>query len=226
MQLQIGTKPSLRTGFAGLIALVGLSSFARAEVSEQALSLLEDRCASCHDGQSHPLDTLDIAGMTKDRGDDRDRFIHPGRPDSSYLMRLIDTDVMPKDGKPLSAEEKKTIRDWIESGATFPAYGNGPRKFTSEADVLEAIRTHLLGVRAEDRPFVKYFSIHTLANNRALPDAKIRLGAAALAKAVNSVSRKRQIIELEPIGDGNLVFAIDLKELGRKCLREMAACSR
>ena len=51
-------------------------------------------------------------------------MVVPGEPDSSQLLELITPEdgeaSMPKDGKPLSEDEIKTIRTWILQGAKWP----------------------------------------------------------------------------------------------------------
>ncbi|MEM6779790.1 MAG: hypothetical protein AAF670_19205 [Planctomycetota bacterium] len=189
-------------------------------LAKEAIRILDYQCASCHDGQNHPLDTLDHHGLTAERSAGRDRFIEPGDPESSYLWKLVQTDVMPKDAAPLSDEEKQTIRDWIVAGAEFPDFGGTQRTFISEAEVLGQIEQHLNGTRAEDREFIRYFSLHTIANNRTITSDKLRLAAAGLAKALNSLSRQRNVAVLEAIDDSDptqhagLLFAVDLRQLG------------
>ncbi|MEM6979746.1 MAG: transcriptional regulator [Planctomycetota bacterium] len=190
------------------------------DLADAAMAIFDQRCSSCHDGQNHPLDTSDAESMTADRGDNRDRFIEPGSADASYLWTLIENDVMPKDSEPLTSLEKQTIHDWIQDGARFPDFGGDDRAFVREADVLRLIETHLSTVDAEDREFIRYFSLHTLANNRGVTNEKLRLAAAGLAKALNSLSRQRSLIELAVIDDDDseghagLVFALDLRDIG------------
>ena len=78
---------------------------------------------------------------------------------------------------------------------------------------MTAIKNHLSDVDRDDREFIRYFTLHTLANNRTLTDDKLRLATAALAKALNSVSRKGSFLNIEPVDQFKTVFAVDLREL-------------
>lgn len=185
-----------------------------ADLSRAATAILEQNCYSCHDGQNHPLDALDTEQLVAERANGRDRFIEPGDPKRSYLWALVQTDVMPKDRDPLTAQEKQTLKDWILAGAVFPDYAEVERPFISEAEVLSAIETHLSKTRLDDRQFIRYFSLHTLANNRKLPAEKIRLAGAALAKSLNSLSRQRSLLVIEPIDSQKVIYAINVRDLG------------
>lgn len=186
------------------------------ELDTAAYKLLADRCADCHDGQSHELDVKDIKSLTAERGDGRDRFVAAGDAERSYLMKLIESDVMPKNSEPLSAEEKELLKQWINDGASFPEYGTAGRSFVEEQQVLQEIREFLSDtdkVQFQDRKFTRFFSLHVLANNRQLPDEKIQLAAAGLSKAINSLSRKRSIVSMQPVGESGVLFAINVRDL-------------
>ncbi|WP_146581552.1 hypothetical protein [Neorhodopirellula pilleata] len=183
-------------------------------LAQQAIELIEDRCASCHDGQGHPLDSLDRVSLTRHRDGGLPTFVEPGSLEKSYLWTLVEADVMPKGDNKLSDEEKTILKNWILEGADFPDYGGGERQYISELEILESIQNHLTQTRIEDRPFLRYFSLHALVNNRELTDDKIRLSAAALAKTINSLSRKRSLISLIPVDSNQTVFAVNLRDLG------------
>lgn len=183
-------------------------------LAQQAIGLLEERCASCHDGQGHPLDALDRVSLTRHRDGGLPTFVEPKTLQKSYLWTLVEADVMPKGDDKLNEDEKVILKNWILEGAEFPDYGGGERQYISELEILESIQNHLTQTRIEDRPFLRYFSLHTLVNNRDLTDDKIRLSVAALAKTINSLSRKRSLISLIPVDSNRTVFAVNLRDLG------------
>lgn len=89
--------------------------------------LLSDRCFQCHGPDANAR----AADLRLDRREDAlsDRggywAIVPGNPDRSDMWDRISTDdpdlIMPppESGEPLSTEEQKRIRDWIEQGANY-----------------------------------------------------------------------------------------------------------
>jgi serine/threonine-protein kinase len=200
------------------MTLCGLATPARAaetvSLAQQAISIIEERCASCHDGQGHPLDALDRVSLTQLRDNGQPAFIHPGDPEKSYLWTLVSADVMPKGDDKLDESEKAILKNWILEGANFPDYGGGGRHYISELEILQSIQSHLSLAKIEDREYLRYFSLHVLVNNRELTDDKIRLAVAALAKAINSLSRKRSIVEITPIDTNQTVFAVNIRDLG------------
>lgn len=198
----------------GMVGEAHLQAQSTESLPQQAIELIEDRCASCHDGQGHPLDSLDRVSLTRHRDGGLPTFVEPGSLEKSYLWTLVEADVMPKGDHKLSDDEKAILKNWILEGAEFPDYGGGERHYITEREILESIQTHLTQTRIEDRPFLRYFSLHTLVNNRELTDDKIRLSVAALAKAINSLSRKRSLISLIPVDSNQTVFAINLRDLG------------
>ena len=212
IRLPVGKAQRIAYCFALLAIFDTLQS--HAVDTRAVVALLDEKCSSCHDGQGHPLDTMDRDILVGAREGDRDRFIEPGHPENSYLWTLIDADVMPKSDEPLSEDEKSLVKQWIIEGAPFPDFGDGERVFVSELDVLRAIEDHLNRLQEEDRDFIRYFTLHILSNDRQLPSEKLRLAVAALAKSLNSLSRNPELIHLEAIDEQNTVFAIDLRDLG------------
>jgi hypothetical protein len=79
--------------------------------------ILETRCLSCHNeaqaGGDLRLDTREHV----------EAVISPDMPESSLLLQQISGDEpeMPKDGSPLSQAEVEKLRQWIASGAKWPA---------------------------------------------------------------------------------------------------------
>ena len=87
--------------------------------------LLEERCIRCHGPaigkQESGLDLSHREGLLK--GGRRGAAVLPGKPDESLLIQMIEGHVsglsMPPDD-PLSAEERKILRKWIEDGLVDP----------------------------------------------------------------------------------------------------------
>jgi serine/threonine-protein kinase len=88
------------------------------------------------------------------------------------------------------------------------------RPFISLADVYGAIQTDLGRLDAKERPRSRYFTIHNLWNNNTVSDRDLKLFKAALAKLINSLSRKSDIVLPEPADPRETVFRVDLDDLG------------
>jgi hypothetical protein len=90
---------------------------------EQVAPLLERRCVSCHNDVDRKggLSLQSFASLQ--RGGDSGPVVTPGMPDASLLLSAVmgDRPEMPKTGSRLSATEVAALREWIASGAHFPA---------------------------------------------------------------------------------------------------------
>lgn len=88
----------------------------RAEDGAKAFAILNARCAECHSPAEpkHGLVLTDPAGIV--RGAKKGPVVRPGNPEASTLWQKVSADEMPPE-KPLPAEEKETLREWIAGGA-------------------------------------------------------------------------------------------------------------
>lgn len=87
--------------------------------------ILQRHCYSCHGEETRRSGLrLDIKSEAFRGGELYGAGIVPGRPDESPIYRFVADDeadlVMPPDDGPLSAEELRTLRDWIAQGAVWP----------------------------------------------------------------------------------------------------------
>jgi mono/diheme cytochrome c family protein len=85
--------------------------------------ILERRCLQCH-GDSTRKGNLSLATASAAfKGGDGGPAIVPGKPGESLLLEMISGEkpAMPRKDKPLSREEVAAVREWIESGAAWPA---------------------------------------------------------------------------------------------------------
>jgi mono/diheme cytochrome c family protein len=104
-------------------AAAGAGGGTGADVFEKDVApILTARCLGCH-GANDPKGGLRIdtfAGIVQ--GGDSGGLVAPGKPAASLLVQRLTaggTDRMPKNGRPLAADEVKKISDWIASGAKF-----------------------------------------------------------------------------------------------------------
>jgi len=92
--------------------------------------ILSAHCLSCNSG-TKPKGELDISGRASAiRGGKSGPVTVPGKPDESYLWELVDAGDMPPK-RPLAAEEKNIIRDWIASGAKWGSDPIDPFRYSS-----------------------------------------------------------------------------------------------
>ena len=101
---------------------IGLTGEAHAD-DAAAIRILERRCIQCHDAAEAKGElSLELRDAAL-KGGDSGPSIVPGKPDESPLWQQIsgDTPEMPKGLPPLSNAEQETIREWIVSGAHWPA---------------------------------------------------------------------------------------------------------
>jgi len=90
---------------------------------ERVAPIFETRCMSCHQG-NEPKGSLSLVNAKSAlAGGESGLAIVPGKPQESLLLDYISGEKpeMPKDGTPLSKNEVSAIRDWIASGASWPA---------------------------------------------------------------------------------------------------------
>lgn len=198
------------------------------EVSAKARGILKQQCYACHGRKklTPDLNVLERSTLVASRGDDQDPFVLPGNLDRSTLWQVIDSDYMPKKPAPaLTDEEKLVLKTWILGGGEFPPAAETVRPPRSNKYVLETIHRHLTDAPANVQPFLRYLTITHLHNQRnAVSDEHLRYARAALSKALNSLSRSRQIHTPKAIDEDQTIFVIDLRdykwsaELWRKLL--------
>ncbi|MFT5465227.1 MAG: hypothetical protein ACI8UO_000314 [Verrucomicrobiales bacterium] len=108
--------------FVCLLMLTSPLALHAAEDEEDAftktiLPILKERCFECHSGDD-PKAKLDLSGLGLIlKGGKNGAAIRAGAAESSLLWEKIAGNEMPKEGAPLTAEEKGIIRTWINDGA-------------------------------------------------------------------------------------------------------------
>jgi hypothetical protein len=92
--------------------------------------LLAGNCLECHNSTEHE-GQLDLSqAKTALAGGESGPAIVPSDPDKSYLWERINRDEMPPK-HPLSAEEKRLLKQWIQAGAKWGTDPIDPFRFTS-----------------------------------------------------------------------------------------------
>ena len=80
--------------------------------------LLSKHCLECHDA-SNRKGKLDLAHKSAALAWDDGALLKPGKHAESVLWQVVESDEMPEDREPLSAEEKALLKRWIDSGAKW-----------------------------------------------------------------------------------------------------------
>ena len=94
--------------------------------------LLAKRCLECHDSATKK-GRLDLSRKEAAlAGDKKGQVIVPGKADQSRLWKAVESDEMPEDRPPLSAEEKKLLRQWIDAGAVWSSDAIDPLAYTRD----------------------------------------------------------------------------------------------
>jgi len=122
---------------------------------EHVFSLLKERCIKCHGEKEKGELRLDSRKAILTGGESGNPAVVPGDVGKSLLFTLVasrdEDERMPPKGKPLNAGEIKILREWIESGASWPTgkpsdvvIDNGPvsSKELSGANLLPAPLTN------------------------------------------------------------------------------------
>ncbi len=209
----------VRSGvWAVCVAAISIPAWANDgdNLPDRAYRILKQHCYRCHGAtQKAPgLRILDRDSLVAERGEGRQPYLKPGDPDSSLLWEFIELEFMPPSGESLSDEEKSTLKQWILAGAEFPTADPASRPFISNERMLTWIRNHLRDAREEDREFLRYFTLVHIHNNRSVSETDLRIYRAALAKALNALSRRPDLVVPKALDEYATVFAIDLRELG------------
>jgi mono/diheme cytochrome c family protein len=187
-------------------------------VARQTRGVFKQHCYRCHHGagsEGGEFDVLKPSDLLSREVRDPSLVV-PGKPGESYLCeRVVKGQMPPRNIKERPTDaEKEIVRRWIESGA--PAFPDDAtrRPFQSLGSVLLSVRDRLRSADAADRRFLRFFTLHTLANNPAVADDDLRIARAALSKTINSLSRKPRIVVPAAVDPARTVFVFDLRELG------------
>jgi serine/threonine-protein kinase len=198
-------------------ALAGLAIEARADassdaLSKQAYSILMSQCYRCHGSQKRGFDASLRDSMVSADG----QYIVPNDLENSQIWtRVAVYEDMPPKGNPekLTAEDREVLKQWILSGAEFPA-PETPRNVLDETYILKSIDQHLGSLPPQNWKHQRYFSLVHLYNNPKFTDYHLRLYRAALSKVINSLSREPEIVLPRAIDPQQAIFNIDLREVG------------
>ena len=142
--------------------------------------LLASRCLSCHNGLEKK-GGLDLSqSKAAFAGGDSGKVLEAGKPDASLLWEKISTDEMPPK-KPLKAEEKALLREWIQDGMHWGQDPIDSFKFTTDGragydwwSLKPVVRPALPPVKASHWPrnAIDHFIAAKLESNGLSPAAE------------------------------------------------------
>ena len=111
-----------------VLALYCLNVFAdepRVDYSRDVKPILKSRCFGCHGALKQEAGLrLDTGKLIRKGGDDGAVLVVGDVRDSDIVNRITaadDSERMPPEGKPLTAEQIQIIKTWIQQGATSPS---------------------------------------------------------------------------------------------------------
>src|SRR5947207_3037406 len=114
----------LLQSIAALLAATLLASASRAEqpltFEQHVRPILRAHCFQCHGEEDEHEGSLDLRLVRlMSKGGDSGPAIAPGKSNESLIVQRLTASEMPPEGKgkPLSATEVETIRNWIDQGA-------------------------------------------------------------------------------------------------------------
>ncbi|QDV38448.1 PSD1 and planctomycete cytochrome C domain-containing protein [Tautonia plasticadhaerens] len=152
------TTPALACMLLGAVPALGpavgadTADRAPSRFEREVRPILEARCLSCHgvEKTSAGLDLTTLEGMLAG-GEGGEPGIVPGDPDSSLVIDVIASGLMPPDpDQAPSAEELATLRDWVATGAESDLQATSGAVDDRGRDRLALEIFHLLDFRCVD----------------------------------------------------------------------------
>ena len=166
-------------------------------LADQAHALLKKYCYRCHGVRFEVpgYNVLDRDILVAKRGEEDPPYVVPGKPEESYLWERVGVDKdMPPSGPKPSDEERKRDRAMDRGRCAVPDRRSGHSPDQDREGRAGRHPRPPAPRREGDRAFLRYFTLHNLHNDRSLGDDDLRLARAAVAKLVNSLSWKPEIV--------------------------------
>lgn len=97
---------------------ISLQAQEPSDLERKAKSILASRCLSCHNAELKTADLVLSSQENAFKGGKSGPAVVPRQPERSLLVRKILEGQMPP-GNPLPADERETLRAWVEAGAPW-----------------------------------------------------------------------------------------------------------
>ena len=188
----------------------------KSQVASAARAVFKQHCYSCHHGAGSEYGTIDVLDpktLTAPREGDKPLVVAGKSAESELFERISKGSMPPKAQKDRPTDaDKEAIKKWIEAGA--PAFPAQTRKAFDTKATLYAIRDYLRAARADDRPYLQFFTLAHLNNNPNIPTADLRTTRAALSKALNSMHWKARVVVPKAVKDAaDTLLVVDIRDL-------------
>jgi serine/threonine protein kinase/mono/diheme cytochrome c family protein len=182
-------------------------------LARQAREILTTNCHRCH-GENGAVEGGFNYLLDRDRLVARKKIV-PGQPEKSHLLqRIQDGEMPPEDEKPRpTAEDIARLRRWIAAGAPAFAPSAASPSFITPAEVVRAIEADLQSHNERDRRFMRYFTLTHLFNAGLSAD-EMQTYRNGLAKLINSLSWRKNILVPAPVDPNRTILRIDLRHYG------------
>ena len=182
-------------------------------LARQAQQILATNCHRCH-GENGAVEGGFNYLLDRDRLVARKKIV-PGQPEKSHLLqRIQDGEMPPEDENPRpTAEDIARLRRWIAAGAPAFAPSAASPSFITPAEVAGAIEADLLRHEERERRFIRYFTLTHLYNARLSAD-EMQTYRNGLAKLINSLSWRKNIVVPAPIDPNRTILRINLRDYG------------
>lgn len=182
------------------------------QLARDALGVLEAACYRCHGKDASRKGGLDFI-LKPGRLVDSE-YIVRGKPEQSLLYRYVADGTMPPPGEAPrpSKAEVGVLRRWIAVGAPEVG-GSRPREFVSNQMIVQIILDDLLRRSESQRRFVRYLHLAPLVNS-GVSDEHLQAVRHALGRVINYVSSRREVVAPRSVDPAQVVFAVDIRDLG------------
>ena len=222
------------------------------ELAAAAKEVLRTNCAECHTGKN-AIAGVQILNHQALLDDGHVEPGEPDNSYLYELITSTGGDAMPPKNRPALTESQiDTIRKWIVAGAKpFPADiesrqnapgdsstesndDDNPRQNSEEVEspasaesdekeIHALMLEHVRKTEKQDRPFLRFFSLRHLLEHGVTAE-RMEVHRNALAKAINHLSKERELVTPTPIDESKSVLVVDIRMLGwhRKVLTNLA----
>lgn len=178
-------------------------------LAAQARAIFRTHCGRCHHGPGSAGGDFDLL---KPSDLVENSLMTPNKPEVSTLYQRVSRGEMPPKPARINVEDVHALQRWIAIGATAFSQGSDERKHVSLTAVLKTVRDHLRDVDRDQRPYLRFLTLHTVHNNPQMLDLDLRTHRAAMSKVLNSLSWKPRIVLPKALDEAQTVFAIDIRD--------------
>ncbi len=206
------------------LTLAAISSYGAVSFEKQILPVLQKKCLDCHsatkvvDGKpKKPKGDLQLDsawGMLK--GAENGASLVPGNLAKSYMHEVVtlpkDDDMfMPSKGDPMTAEEIKLLKEWIESGADFAGWTGNMEGAPADVAAAAAAKK-VVKVREHDLFYQELTKEVKPASEAAIAKAKEGGAQISVLKLDSALLRADFLTGVSKCNDEKVTLLLPLKD--------------